>query len=200
LLSISRTQSNNPEFEGKRTSEWFQQLGTTNWVTAQGAFGRMTPAAIPYLAAQLKYHSIRDKAVSWLKLNPVTSRFLKHVTEPTQRRCQAAAALRMMGPTAENALPALMTAWKLDPSPDVRKNAVFALPPILKRRYPLPGGGVRLSEWPKFEASMTAEAARRFPEVARRLGVPITEEVSEPAGGSNRGELPSSGVTDEEEH
>jgi hypothetical protein len=200
LLSISRTQSNNPEFEGKSISAWFQQLGSTNSVPAVGAFRRMTPVAIPYVVAKLKYHSISDTAVSWLKLNPATSRFLKLVTEPTERRCRAAAALRIMGPNAENALPALMTAWKLDPSPDIRRNAVYALPPILKRRYPDGHGGVPLSEWPKFEASMTAEAARRFPEVARRLGVPMTEEVSEPVGGSNRGELPSSGVTDEEEH
>ncbi len=196
MLSSSRTHSNDPEFKGKRISAWFQQLCSTNWFPAEEAFSRMTPEAIPYVVGQLKYHSISDKAVCWLKQNPAASRFLKRVTEPTKRRCEAAAALRMMGPAAENALPALLAAWKLDPSADVRKNAVYALPPILKRRYPR-DGGVPLSEWPKFEASMTAEAARRFPEVARRLGMAVPKKFSNHPVEPNRGEPSSFGVADE---
>lgn len=178
------------KFEGKRVSAWFDQLFAkecnSNNVPisymAEGAFERMTPeVAVPFLTAKLRYRPALDELLSWLKQNRFTSRFTMQRIAPLDRRLTAAGLLRFKGSAASNAVPALLVAWKQDPSMRVRSESVYTLAFVLNRR---PRNG--LVPWPEFESSTIGEAARRYPDVVQRLGVTSihTSKISEQQAGA----------------
>ena len=183
-----------PEVEGKRVSAWFGQLFAkecnSNNVPisymADGAFERMTPEiAVPFLAAKLRYNPVWDELFPWLKQNRFTSRFTRRLVAPVDRRLRASSLLRIKGPAASNAVPALLIACKQDPNMRVRRECVYDLAFVLNRRPR--NGGVLMSDWPEFESSTIGEAARRYPDIARRLGVTLvqTTKISEQGGSAN---------------
>jgi hypothetical protein len=183
LVFIALRQPRTPVFEGKPISAWFEQLccgilgGSSE---AYNAFTRMTSNnsnAVPYLVGRLTYlrASRTEKVVLWLKRNWLTGPFAKDIILPNTRRCYAAVALQRMGPSASSAVPALLEAWKLDIR-EVQVNCVAALAAILYGR--VPADGLSPSDWMRFESQTVADAARAFPEAARRLKIAVPQAIA----------------------
>ena len=122
-----------PEVDGKRLSKWFEQLESeecnSNNVPvsfqAEGVLQRLKPDAIPFLLARLRYDPVSDPALIGLDKD-----------RAEERRAQAASLLRIMGQPALSAVPALLEAWKNDPSKTVKINCVLAMAWILEVEIP----------------------------------------------------------------
>ena len=191
LWMYLRFEDDDPKFEGKRVSAWFDQLFSqeinSNNVpisyAAQGSILRMKADAVPFLATKLKYHPIGDELFVWLKQNWLTRRFTGRMVSPLDRRLTAVGLLGQIGPAASNAVPALLLAWKQDPSKRVRENSVYVLAVVLNNP---PYKGVHVSRWPEFESVTIGEAAERYPDIAKKLHVSVQpRKLSEPASAAN---------------
>jgi len=167
-----------PNHAGRPVSAWFRDLCSGVWGgtakakgfdSAYAAFTEVGPEVVPYLTQQLKYDrsSIRQKMIDLLRRHSVTKAFTATVIWPSSRRSYAAVALLRIGPKAEAAIPALMETWAHD-SPSVKVSAVSALESILFHQCT---DGATQAEWGKLEATVIAEASRRYPSVAAELGI-----------------------------
>jgi hypothetical protein len=186
----------NPVFQGKRVSIWFQELcffgvfesrsNGKQFEEVYDAFSRMGPEAVPYLTQKLRYlrYEPTDKVFLWIKRNRLMRPYTKGIILPSSKRAYAAVALRRMGSSAESAVPALLEAWKHD-NPEVKASCVAAMASILYGKPPL---GMTLSEWNALESKVIADAAREFPDAARAQGISseITSIMAEPRVAANR--------------
>ena len=105
--------------------------------------------------------------INYLRQHEVSRPLVADLIWPTERRNYAAVALRQMGSNAESAIPALLETWAHD-VPEVKLNAVSAMESILRGRST---DGASQTEWKELESGVVAEAARRYPRVAVKLGI-----------------------------
>jgi hypothetical protein len=167
-----------PDHAGRPVSAWFRDLCSGVWggtpraerfPSAYRAFSEMEPNVVPYLIGQLKYDrsGVRQKVIGYFRHYSVTRRLTTGFIWPTDRRSYAAVALRQMGPKAEAAIPELLESWAHD-APSVKVNAISALESVLYDRFTESGSQ---AEWRKIESAVIAEASRRCPEAALKLGL-----------------------------
>lgn len=179
LASISLRRE--PEHAGRPVRAWFQDMclagflpdcpkgkpGRVFQVTCV-EFSKMDSSAVPYLVRELRYDRRGVLERLMLSLNhcrltfPITEGFVY----PSQRRMYAAGALGLMGSRAESAVPDLMEAWSARERPEVKREAVKAINSILRSQ-----GSSNPSSADSDESRVIAEAARRFPQAAARLGI-----------------------------
>lgn len=159
---------------------------------AYAAFTRMDAEAVPYLAEKLHYlRSQRlEQAFYWAKKRQWLRPILKNMIAPTEQRCYAAVALRLIGPAAEAAIPALLESWKND-NGQVKPNCVAAMASILNLTMP---DGLSLAEGRVFERRTVGEAARRFPMAAQNLGISLTGNAA-PNAAANQSQPVTSGTS-----
>ena len=178
LFTIATPRPPDPIYAGRRVSAWFDDLCATGFGTAQqarrhaasyAAFTNMAPDAVPFLADQLLYDrsGIRMKLTFYTLRYTLNEHLVTNILWPEDRRCYAAAALRRMGPQAEAAIPALLEAWAHD-GQNMRVASVWALESIMRGHYT---DWLSPFEHEMLESSVIAEAARRYPAVAKELGI-----------------------------
>lgn len=178
-----------PVVKGKRVSLWHKQLCHGVWggrsetddrlfIEAYEAFHHMGSEAVPYLSAKLR--CVRSERVEqvyrWAIKQPTLRSLLKNTVGPAEKRDYAAIALRQIGPSAGDAIPALLEAWKHDCA-EVKLNCLYAMASIMYGAVP---DGLSIAEGKVFEAKVLAEAVRRYPRVARDLGLEFGNQAPEP--------------------
>lgn len=167
-----------PDHRGKPINVLYRDLcsgvygGTpkaSSFADAYAAFAEIESNAVPYLTQQLVYdrYGVRQMVINYLRQHEVSRPLVADLIWPTERRNYAAVALRQMGSNAESAIPALLETWAHD-VPEVKLNAVSALESILRGRST---DGASQTEWKELESGVVAEAARRYPRVAEKLGI-----------------------------
>lgn len=178
LFALPTPRPPDPTHAGRRVSVWYGDLCTgvfvgtgraSGWAVSYAAFTNMPSEAVPFLVDQLLYDrsGIRQKLIAYSRRFTVTGRLTANIIWPPECRNYAAVALRQMGPRAESAIPALLEAWVHD-GPEMRVNAVSALESILRGHTT---GGTMQDEQQMLESSVISEASRRYPAVAKELGI-----------------------------
>lgn len=166
-----------PYYAGRPVSAWFDDLcigysggmPSKRFDAAYEAFTKMDSDVVPYLIAQLNYDRsgfIERMFVFSMRI-PLVADISKRMVSPSGHRSYAAVALGRMGPKAESAVPALLERWIHD-NTSMNGEALVALHSILigKVVSPYSPENEKL-----LEAKVMAEAIRRYPREAAKLGI-----------------------------